>query len=74
MSTRDGIVKLVSLTGYELNGWGIVILFPEGTSALLFSKRHTPPLPNQSPIQWAPVALPPRIKELWRGAILSVSM
>ena len=65
---------MVSLTGYELNGWEIVIRFPEGTRALLFSNRHTPAVPIQSAIQWAPGALPPGIKELWRGAILSVSM
>jgi len=51
MSTRDGIVKLVSLTGYELKGWEIVIRFPEGTRALLFSRRNTQAVPIQSPIQ-----------------------
>jgi len=68
MSTRDEIVMLVSLTDYELKGWRIVIRFPEGARTLLFSKRHTLALPIQSHIQWAPGALPPRVKELWREA------
>lgn len=64
MSSRDGIVKLVSLTGYELKGWEIVIRFPEATRALLFSRRNTPAVPIQSRIQWARGALSPGIKEL----------
>jgi hypothetical protein len=50
MSTRDEIVKLVSLTDYELNDWRIVIRFPEGTRNLMFSKRHTLAVPIQSHI------------------------
>jgi hypothetical protein len=68
MSTRDEIVTLVSLTDYELNGWRIVIRFPEGTRTVLFSKRQTLAMSIQYLIQWAPGALPPRIKKLWREA------
>jgi len=62
MSTRDEKVKMVSLTGYELNGWGIVIRFPEGTRDLLFFNRHTQAVPTQFAIQWAPGSLHPGIK------------